>query len=133
MVERSKDWLNQAERDIKQAEASLRDGFYEWACFAAQQGAEKALKALVQSLGGEAWGHSVAALIDALPESVKPLHLKDKALELDLAHIPSRYPNAHPAGFPGSAFTQEIAERLIQYAREILKYCSTAVSRVQRS
>ena len=30
MVERSKDWLAQAERDIGQAKASLRDGFYEW-------------------------------------------------------------------------------------------------------
>ena len=49
MVERSKDWLAQAERDIGQAKASLRDGFYEWACFASQQAAEKAVKALIQS------------------------------------------------------------------------------------
>jgi HEPN domain-containing protein len=27
-------------------------------CFAAQQGADKALKAVVQRLGGEPWGHS---------------------------------------------------------------------------
>ena len=45
MVERSKDWLNQAERDIKQAEASLREEFYEWACFAAQQASGKSVKA----------------------------------------------------------------------------------------
>jgi HEPN domain-containing protein len=108
MVERSKDWLDQAERDLKQTEASLRDGFYEWACFAAQQAAVKAVKALIQSLGGEALGHSVAALIQALPENVRPNHLRDQALELDQAYIPSRYPNAHPAGFPGVAYTRKM-------------------------
>lgn len=132
MVERSKDWLDQAERDIKQAEASLRDGFYEWACFAAQQAAEKAVKALIQSLGGEAWGHSVAALIDSLPEEVKPNHLRDQALELDQAHIPSRYPNSHPAGFPGKAYTRKIAERLIEYAKEIIAHCEDQVSQARR-
>jgi HEPN domain-containing protein len=130
MVERSKDWLNQAERDIKQAEASLRDGFYEWACFAAQQGSEKSVKALVQILGGEAWGHSVAALMDALPEENRPHELRDKALELDQAYILSRYPNAHPAGFPGTAYTKVMAERLIGYATEIVNYCREIVLRV---
>jgi len=129
VVERSRDWLSQAERDIRQAEASLRDEFYEWACFAAQQAAEKAVKALIQSLGGEAWGHSVAALIDTLPETVRPLNLRDKALELDQAYIPSRYPNVHPVGFPGSAYTKKMAERLIMYAREIINYCERAVSK----
>lgn len=132
MVERSKDWLDQAERDVKQADASLRDGFYEWACFAAQQAAGKAVKALIQSLGGEAWGHSVAALIDSLPEDVKPNHLRDQALELDLAYIPSRYPNAHSAGFPGKAYTRKIGERLIEYAREIVTYCRDQVSEALR-
>jgi len=107
MVERSKDWLNQAERDIKQAEALLRDGFYEWACFAAQQASEKSVKALIQVLGGDVWCHSVTALIDAVPEGVRPDHLRDKALELDQAYIPSRYPNAHPVGFPGR-FSQPV-------------------------
>lgn len=132
MVERSKDWLDQAERDIKQAEASLRDGFYEWACFAAQQAAEMAVKGLIQSLGGEAWGHSVAALIETLPENVKPNHLRDQALELDQAYIPSRYPNAHPAGFPGSAYTRKMGERLIEYAKQIVTYCRGQVSEALR-
>jgi HEPN domain-containing protein len=127
VVERSKDWLNQAARDIRQAEASLRDELYEWSCFAAQQAAEKAVKALIQSLGGEAWGHSVTALIDALPEKEKPSHLRDKALELDHAYIPSRYPNAHQVGFPGSLYTKKMAERLIGYSKEIIEYCQSKI------
>jgi len=130
MVERSRDWLNQAERDLRQAEASMRDGFYEWACFASQQAAEKAVKALIQSLGGEAWGSSVASLIDALPENVKPNHLRDQALELDQAYIPSRYPNPHSAGHPSTAYTRMMSERLIEYARQIVKYCQQEVNTV---
>jgi len=132
MVERSMDWLNQAGRDIKQAEASLRDGFYEWACFAAQQAAEKAVKALIQSRGGESWGHSVAALIDALPKDLKPINLRDKALELDQAYIPSRYPNTHPTGYPGILYSRTMAERLIEYAKEIIRYCQDALPEVKR-
>jgi HEPN domain-containing protein len=127
MVERSKDWLNQAQRDIAQADASLRDGFYEWACFAAQQAAEKAVKAVIQSVGGEAWGNSVASLMDALPDNLRPSDLREEALELDQAYIPSRYPNVHPAGFPGSTYTRKMAERLIGYARRIVAYCQEAV------
>lgn len=132
MVERSKDWLNQAERDVMQAKASLRDGFYEWSCFAAQQAAEKAVKALIQSVGGESWGRSVALLIDALPGTLRPEQLRDKALELDQAYIPSRYPNAHPASFPGKTFTRAMAERLIEYSEEIINYCRQRVTERRR-
>jgi len=131
VVERSKDWLDQAERDIRQAEASLRDGLYEWSCFAAQQAAEKAVKALIQSRGGEAWGHSVASLIDTLPEDAKS-RLREQAVELDHAYILSRHPNAHPAGFPGKAYTRKVAERLIEYAKQILSYCQAQVSQALR-
>jgi HEPN domain-containing protein len=128
LVERSKDWLAQAERDLAQARASLRDGFYEWACFAAQQGAEKAVKGLIQSAGGESWGHSVAELIDTLPKSHKlQADTRDKALELDQAYIPSGYPNAHAASFPGKTFTRPMAERLITYAESIVAQCSLMV------
>ena len=131
MVERSRDWLNQAKRDMKQAESSFKAELYEWACFASQQAAEKAVKALIQSLGGEAWGHSVASLIDALPEHVRPTHLHDKAVELDTAHIPSRYPNAHPVGHSGDLYTRSMAERLIEYAKEIITYCENTVSQTK--
>jgi HEPN domain-containing protein len=123
MVERSKDWLAQAERDIAQAKASLRDGFYEWACFAAQQAAEKAVKGLIQVRGGESWGHSVAGLIDALPDDLRREDLRDRASELDQAYIPSRSPNDHPASFPGKNYTRGMAERLIEYAEQIIIYC----------
>jgi HEPN domain-containing protein len=51
MADRSKDRLAQAHDDLEQAEASRRDGRHNWACFAAQQAAEKALNALHLSIG----------------------------------------------------------------------------------
>ena len=60
VASRHGDWLKQGERDLAHARRSLEQGDYEWACFAAQQGAEKAVEAVFQKAGGMAWGHSVA-------------------------------------------------------------------------
>lgn len=56
MPNRWKDWLDQAEGDLEQAEASRKDGRHEWACFAAHQAAEKAVKALPQGAPFEHYG-----------------------------------------------------------------------------
>jgi hypothetical protein len=63
VANRARDWLQQAERDLAQAESSRREGRHEWACFAAQQSAEKAVKALHLALGQDAWGNVVARLL----------------------------------------------------------------------
>src|SRR2546425_5189716 len=44
MASRAPDWFRQAERDVEQATDSRRAGRHEWACFAAHQAAEKAVK-----------------------------------------------------------------------------------------
>ncbi|MBS7627158.1 HEPN domain-containing protein [Candidatus Bathyarchaeota archaeon] len=131
-MERSSDWLSQATRDVRLAELSLKEHYYEWACFAAQQAAEKAVKALIQKLGGEAWGHSVASLLESLPENLRDSSLYDKALELDQAYIPSRYPNSHPKNYPGVLYTRSMAERLIKYSKEIIEYCQGLILQVKR-
>jgi HEPN domain-containing protein len=78
MSDRSKEWLAQAQRDLEQARSSQREGRHEWACFAAQQSAEKAVKALHLSKGQEAWGHVIARLLLELPLEVAE-DLVDKA------------------------------------------------------
>ena len=99
MTDRSRDWLAQAERDLEQARASRKDDRHEWACFAAQQSAEKAVKALHLSLNQEAWGHMVARLLSELPIEV-PQPLIEKAKVIDGFYIPTRYANGHPEGAP---------------------------------
>jgi len=44
MAERSRDWFRQAEADLRHARHAAEDEDFEWAAFAAQQAAEKALK-----------------------------------------------------------------------------------------
>lgn len=121
MPDRSQDWFKQAERDLEQAIDSQRAERHEWACFAAHQAAEKAVKALHLAHKQEAWGHVVARLLADLPLNV-PSDLIDKGRVLDNFYIPTRYPNGHPAGAPYEHYGVLQSEQAIAYAREIVEF-----------
>jgi len=124
MGERTWDWWKQAERDVRFAENARGGRFFEWACFAAQQAAEKAVKALATSLGGEAWGHSVTVLLSSLPEEIGvDGPLLDAARALDRHYIQPRYPNGFDTGAPGDYYTDGDALTAIAHAEEILAFC----------
>ena len=90
-MDRSSDWLREAEGDLEHARSDVEHGFFNWACFSAQQSGEKALKAVFQKMGAEAWGHSVADLMEELSKSFEvSAELREGALELDKAYIPAR-------------------------------------------
>lgn len=127
MVERSRDWMDQAEGDLEHAKNDLKSGFYDWACFSAQQSAEEAVKAVFQKLGAEAWGHSVYDLLLNLREKVNE-ELLECALELDKAYISARYPNAHPSLSPRRRYTKNEAERMMKNAEKILEFCKSVLS-----
>jgi len=123
MPNRAGDWLNQAIRDLEQAEDSRRAGRHEWACFAAQQAAEKAVKALHLHLGQEAWGHVIARLLRELPGTVSvPAGLVEKGRVLDNFYIPPRYPNSHPEGPPFEHYGPLHSEEAFRYAGEIVEF-----------
>ncbi|HEY2931608.1 MAG TPA: HEPN domain-containing protein [Acidobacteriota bacterium] len=125
-MERSADWMDQARSDLDHARNDLAGSFYDWACFSAQQAAEKAVKAVFQALGQEAWGHSVADLLRELSRTRSVTQdLVDIGLELDKSYIPTRYPNAHPSGSPRSRYTRTEAARMIDYAERILEWCKS--------
>ncbi|MCI0644322.1 MAG: HEPN domain-containing protein [Chloroflexi bacterium] len=125
MASRHEAWLKQAERDLEHARHALGDGDYEWSCFAAQQAAEKAVKALYQRAGGLAWGHSVTSLLEALPEPWQvDSSLIDAGKELDKHYIPARYPNSHPEGAPYEYYTKGEAQRAVGHAEGIIRFCA---------
>ena len=129
MVERSADWINQALGDLAHARHDVESSFYDWACFSAQQAAEKAVKAVFQKLGAEAWGHSVAELLDELQRTqVVPHDLTDLARELDKVYIPARYPDALAAGSPRTWYTRTEAERMVGHAERIVQFCQNLLS-----
>ena len=80
---------------LEQAMASQAEGRHEWACFAAQQAAEKAVKGLHLAMGQDAWGHVIARLLAELPFAVDQ-ELVEKGRVLDNFYVPTRYANGHP-------------------------------------
>ena len=133
MTDRSGDWLAQARRDLEQAEDSRQAARHEWACFAAQQAAEKAVKALHLSRDQEAWGHVVAKLLHELPSDIAPpTELIDKAHVLDGFYIPARYPNGHPEGAPGDNYGALQSAQAIEYAREIVAFVDSHMAQPRR-
>ena len=124
--------MDQAQGDLEHARSDVERGFFDWACFSAQQAAEKAVKAVFQRRGAEAWGHSVADLLEELaPWRSVPEELSDAALELDKVYIPARYPNAHPSGSPRRRYTRTEAERMVTHAEKIVQFCEGILSSLQ--
>jgi HEPN domain-containing protein len=123
MPDRSLDWLNQAQRDFEQAKDSKLAGRHEWACFAAQQAAEKAVKALHLACGQEAWGHMIAKLLTELPlEMAVTPELLDEGRILDASYIPPRYPDSYPEGAPFEHYGKLQSEEALRYAGEIIAF-----------
>ncbi len=128
MPNRWRDWLAQAKRDLNHAVHACEDEDFEWSCFSAQQGAEKAVKAVFLYLHGESWGHSVFALLKALGDKTEVSErLIEAAKNLDKHYIPTRYPNGFDSGMPGEYYTKKDAQEAIENAREIIEFCEGCV------
>lgn len=131
MSGRAADWFRQAEADLEHARHALEDRHFEWACFAAQQAAEKAAKAAHAALGQEASGHVVTELLEALRphEPAVDEGMLDRARALDKLYIPTRYPNGLAGGAPADFYTRAEGERAIGDAEAVLALCRRVLSR----
>jgi HEPN domain-containing protein len=128
MANRATVWFVQSERDLEQARSSQREDRHEWACFAGQQAAEKAVKALHQALGQEAWGHAVARRLVELPLEV-PDHLVEKGKVLDNFYVATRYANGHPEGAPYQHYGRLQSTEAIEYAGEIIDFVRSEMAK----
>lgn len=131
MPKRFKDWLKQAENDLEHARKSLKMEDYSWSCFASQQAAEKAMKALYDFLGGDGWGHSIVKLLRELPADKARVdkNLIETALYLDKLYIPTRYPNGFDSGAPQEYYTLKEAEEAIKHAEVIFSFVNARIYR----
>ena len=129
---RTREWLRQADKDLRHAEKSVDSQDYEWACFSAHQAAEKAVKALLKSQNTDVWGHTVSKLIllSAEPERL-PGGLLDKCKRLDRHYITSRHPNAYDSGAPMDFYTENDGQDAIETARAIIGYCKDQLTQDQ--
>ncbi|MCX7607207.1 MAG: HEPN domain-containing protein [Bacteroidia bacterium] len=127
-MNRARDWFKQAQYNLLHAQRSIDMGDYAWACFAAHQAAEAALKGLHLRLGQVAWGHSVSHLLLTLPGRKAPSEeLVAFARFLDKQYIPSRYPDAHPDGPASENYTLSEARYALEAAEKILLFCGAGL------
>jgi HEPN domain-containing protein len=116
-VERSKDWIFQAQGDLDHARHDVAAEFYDWACFSAQQASEKAVEALLSRLGAESWGHSVTELLESMPESVDLLVVyagpgREDAFTIVCQHVRVRGLEAHVYSQDEAASVEGTLERM---------------------
>jgi HEPN domain-containing protein len=115
-------WLTQAEYDLRAAQTNADSELYAYACFIAQQAAEKALKAILYAYGArQVLGHSVADLSRQAAKKDKSLEpLTAQAAKLDRFYIPTRYPNGLPGGIPAEVYDRADGDEAIQLARQVV-------------
>ena len=122
-MNRSKDWIDQAERDLRRALIDVQYAYWEWACFTAQQAAEKAVKALLMSRGHTVWGHAITPMLRLLEGPVVPATLIEGAQLLDAHYILARYPNGFTEGKPADYYNEQKAQEAVSAADEIIRFC----------
>ncbi len=118
-------WFSEAEWDLETAEILYREKRYNASVFYAHQAAEKACRALLYSINEAPWGHGIRILLERYSEAKNREALEELlsyARELDRHYIPSRYPNAHPAGTPHEAYDERISHNALEAAKVILSF-----------
>ncbi len=118
----TKKWFTQAEEDLKAAKDSLKSGHYNWACFQAQQSAEKTLKFFLYSHGYTSIiTHSIKELVRECKKIEKGFsEVESYARHLDMFYIPTRYPDGLAGELaPAEFYEMEDAEQCISYAELI--------------
>ncbi len=117
-------WRAEAERALESARLQASAGIHNWACFAAEQASQLAVKGFLHGIGKAPWGHDLVRLMAVLEEEVGEVgrHLPEAAARrLSRHYIPARYPDAHPQGTPGMHYGPEDAEEALRDAEDIIE------------
>jgi HEPN domain-containing protein len=118
----------QAERDASHAAAALAAGHYDWTVYAAQQAAEKALKAVLLGAGRAAPPlHALDRLFDLLvahgiADAAEHDALRDALSALVQGWAVSRYPLAGIEVAPADLITRGQAEAALAQAGQVLAF-----------
>jgi HEPN domain-containing protein len=127
-------WRREADRALRHAELAADEGLHNWACFAAEQGAQLAVKALLHGIGRAPWGHDLVALGAALATAglavTEPV--SDALLRLARHYMPARYPDTHPAGSPGERYGAADSRQALADARSVLELVDRAWDELDR-
>ncbi len=122
-------WLDQAKADLADVRYLADGERFAPACFASQQAAGKALKAVLLATGADlVLGHGVGQLCVEVAKLAP--ECADRCREwaaLDVFYIPTRYPDALPSGIPATSFSAGQATSALQLAGEVLDFAGGQV------
>ena len=117
--ESARKWYRQALHDLEMAEKNIEIGGYDVSAFLSHQCVEKLLKA-----GFILEGLSVPKthFVDELARRLNlPEQLQDEIIDLTVDYTFSRYPDVSEK-VPYEEYTEEIAKKKVEIAKEVLKY-----------
>lgn len=120
-------WLEFAEYDLKSAKWQLEGKIFVSSCYASQQAAEKALKALLLENGNiPPKIHSLDRLITVLKSiKIDISKIENDARELDIYYITTRYPGQY--GGPEGLYSETDAIKAITSAEDILTFVKNSL------
>ncbi|HXF56601.1 MAG TPA: HEPN domain-containing protein [Actinomycetota bacterium] len=123
-IEEFSRWRREADSALAGARVQAEAGLHNWACFAAEQAAQLAIKALLHGLGQGPWGHDLVRLgARARAAGVEvPAEVEDALRALGRHYIPARYPDAHAAGTTGEHYGPSDSRAAIEAAAAVLQW-----------
>ena len=129
MTPRVEAWMRQANSDWAVAELTAQQGFHSQACYHYGKSAEKALKALLISLGSlPPYSHALERLVDSLEAGgvdVTPIRtVRLKALSR--MNTETRYPSDSEA--PADRFDAEDSAQARTAAAQVMAFTQTTIT-----
>ncbi len=117
-------WIKSAKHTLESAKRDYEAGDYVWACFKAHQAGEKAVKALLWSIGSPKIGHAIIRLLRYLESLGVEISedIYEKAMVLDKYYISTRYPDVWSEGSPEEYFSKREAEKALNHANDIIEW-----------
>ena len=128
----AKRWLAQAKHDLAAGRVIADRGYHSTACFCSQQTAEKAMKALLLSVGARRPDtSSVSQLYRMVGERVPAAgEVPEEVQKLEPYFESARYPSAWPAGTPGANLGAAESRQALRIAEEVLQFAEAAIRRL---
>ena len=126
-------WRTEADAALRAARLQVDGDLHNWACFAAEQAAQLAVKGLLHGLGVGPWGHDLVRLGEQLATVAEvPGGVADALRRLSRHYIPARYPDAHPSGPPGMHYAASDSAEALADAGRVLDHVDATWERLSR-
>ena len=129
MTPRADAWMRQAKSDWAVAELTAQQGFHSQACYHYGQSAEKALKAMLISLGSlPPYSHALDRLVESLEaEGVDVTPIRTLRLKaLSRMNSETRYPSENEA--PADRFDAEDSDEARSVAEQVMAFAKAAIT-----